>query len=108
MRKSAVFLVMVVLCLFVAGAKKAAPPVTRAPEALPHQIALFLATMSSDGATSVTFKATARDKFFFLEEPSGVTVYRWQNGGYVKAEFLRATTLPKAVKRYQAAFAGSK
>lgn len=102
------FLVLVALCLLVAGAKKATPPVTHAPDALPHQIALFLSSLSKDGAKTVTFKATARDTFFFLEEPSGVTVYRWQNGGYVKAEFLRASTLPKAIKRYQGSFAGTK
>lgn len=108
MRKSAVFLVLALLCLCVVGAKKATPPVTHAPAALPHQIALFLATLSDDGARTVTFKAVARDKFFFLEEPSGVTVYRWENGGYVKAEFLRASTLAKAIKRHKGAFAGTK
>jgi hypothetical protein len=107
MRKTASFLVLAVLCLFLVGAKKAAP-VSAAPDILPHQIALFLASMSKDGARSVTFRATARGTHFFLEEPNGVTVFVWEGGEYRKSEFLRASTLPKAVKRYKASFAGTK
>jgi len=107
MRKLLVLVVLAVLCLTVVGAKKAAP-IVNAPDALPHPIALFLAGMSKDGAKTVTFRATAVDTHFFLEEPSGVTVYVWDNGTYRRAEFIRASTLPKAMKRYQAAFAGTK
>ena len=37
---------------------------------------------------------------FFFEEPTGVTVYRFDNGRYIKEEFLRGSNLTKAVKRY--------
>jgi hypothetical protein len=107
MRKFAVLLVLAVLCSLVLGAKKA-PPVTNAPNEVPHTIALFLASMSKDGAKPVTFRASARNTHFFIEEPSGVTVYVWDNGTYRRSEFIRATTLAKAVKRYQAAFVGTK
>ena len=100
---------MVALSLIFVGAKKTTPPpAPAAPEAVPHSIALFLASLSNDGARTVTFKATALGKRFFLEEPTGVTVYRWENGGYVREEFLRASTLPKALKRYKSEFAGTK
>ena len=109
MRRYVFVLVLVALSLIFVGAKKATPPPPlAAPDALPHPIALFLASMSKDGARSVTFKATALGKHFFLEEPTGVTVYRWEHGGYVREEFLRASTLPKAVKRYKSEFVGTK
>lgn len=108
MRKLATLLVLAMLCSLLLGAKKAKAPVVNAPDAVPHAMALFLASMSKDGTTNVTFRATARDKYFFLEEPTGVTVYVWDNGTYRRAEFLKASTLVKAVKRYQASFAGTK
>jgi hypothetical protein len=105
MRRYAVLLVLVAMSLLLLGAKKTTPPPLAAPESIPHPIALFLASLSKDGTRTVTFKATADGKRFFLEEPSGVTVYRWDNGGYVRDEFLRASTLPKAVKRYKSELA---
>ena len=81
--------------------KKATPPAPAAPDVVPHSIALFLGSLSKDGARQVTFKATAMGTRFFLEEPTGVTIYRYDKGHYVKQEFLRGTTLAKAVKRYE-------
>ena len=49
----------------------------------------------------MTFKARARGVRFFFEEPSGVTVYRFANGSYVKEEFLNGFTLDRAVKKYE-------
>ena len=107
MRKPVVVLLLAVLCPFLLGAKKTAP-VVNAPEAVPHSIALFLAELSKDGTRTVTFRATARNTHFFIEEPSGVTVYVWDGDTYRKSEFIRASKLPNAVKRYRAAFAGTK
>jgi len=88
------------LSLSAATPKKAKPAATMAPDAVPHTIAQFLRSMSKDGARQVTFKATAVGMRFFFEETTGVTVYRFDNGRYIKEEFLRNTTLAKAVKRY--------
>jgi hypothetical protein len=109
MRKLAVVLVLAVLCPLLLGAKKS-QPVKNAPDALPHTMALFLASMSKDGTKTVTFRATARDTYFFFEEPSGVTVYVWDqpSGAYRRSEFIKASTLPKAIKRYEANFVGTK
>lgn len=81
-----------------ATAKKAA--VTIAPAAVPHPIAQFLRELSRDGGRQVSFKCTAVGTRFFFEEADGVTVYRFDDGNYMKEEFLRNTTLAKAVKRY--------
>jgi hypothetical protein len=95
---------LVLLLLLCAIAVPAAPakkkPATLAPEAVPHSIALFLGSMSNDGRQSVTFKATAVGTRFFFEEPAGVTVYRFENGRYIREEFLRDMTLEKAIRRY--------
>lgn len=107
MRKPVVLLVLAALCPLLLGAKKTAP-VVNAPDAIPHSIALFLSDLSKDGTRTVTFRATARNTHFFIEEPSGVTVYVWANGTYRKSEFMRASKLPTAVKRYKAAFVGTK
>jgi hypothetical protein len=48
----------------------------------------------------VTFKATSVGTRFYFEEASGVTVYRFEKGSYIKEEFLSGATLPRAVKRY--------
>jgi hypothetical protein len=79
--------------------KKPAPPM--APVELPHTIAMFLGTLSRDGARSVTFKAAAMGTRFFFEEPTGVTIYRFADGRYVKEEFLRGYTLKRALKRFE-------
>ena len=96
---------LAVLVLFLAFAASAAPkkrpaPAPIAPDTIAHPIALFLGTLSKEGARQVTFKASALGTYFFFEESTGVTVYRFVDGQYVKAEFLRATTLPKAMKKY--------
>ena len=94
------------LLLFVAGltlvaaSPKKAPPVTAAPDAVPHSVALFLRSISRDGARQVTFRATAQGTRFFIEEPNGVTVYRFENGQYVKDTFVRNATLVATVKKY--------
>ncbi|HEX2062027.1 MAG TPA: hypothetical protein VHK90_14895 [Thermoanaerobaculia bacterium] len=89
--------------LTLSAAPKKRPPVQPlAPDDVPHQVALYLRTMSHDGQRSVTFKATAVATRFYLEEPTGVTVYRFDNGRYIKEEFLRGSNLVKAVKRYAA------
>ncbi len=106
MRKSIVVLVLAAGLPLFAGTParkaKAAAPVSVAPKEMPHQIALFLASLSGDGKTEVKFKATAVGMRFYFEEPTGVTVYVWDNGGYHKEEFLKGTSLAKAVKRYAA------
>jgi len=99
MRKSLVLLLLLAIGVSAAPAKKKAPVVV-APDTVPHSIALFLGSMSNQGGRSVTFKATALGTRFFFEEPSGVTVYRFENGRYVKETYLKNTTLDKAVKRY--------
>jgi len=100
-RRVAVLLFVLAVTLpLAATAPRRRPPVTLAPDAVPHAIALFLGTLSRDGGRQVTFKATAVGMRFFFEEPSGVTVYVFNNGRYVKEEFLRGYGLNKAVKRY--------
>ena len=94
---------LVVLVIVAALSMSAAPPKPHssvAPDALPHQIALFLGSLCNEGGRQVTFKARAHGIRFFFEEPAGVTVYRFQKGRYVKEEVLRGFTLERAVKRY--------
>ncbi|HET7435777.1 MAG TPA: hypothetical protein VFN10_13795 [Thermoanaerobaculia bacterium] len=92
------------LPLFAAPAKKkpapASAPVAVAPAEIAHSTALFLATLSRHGTTQVTFKANAMATRFFFEEPAGVTVYRFEKGEYRKEEFLKGSTLAKAMKKY--------
>ena len=97
MRKLAVLVVLAALAVSAAPPKR---PATVAPEAVPHSIALFLGSLSHDGSRQVTFKATAVGMRFFFEEPTGVTVYRFDRGRYVKEEFLSGFALDRAVKRY--------
>lgn len=99
MRKIAVLVVLAALAVSAAPSKKR-PAAVFAPDAVPHSIALFLGSMSRDGGRQVTFKATAVGVRFFFEEPTGVTVYRFDNGRYIKEEFLRGSNLKKAVQRY--------
>ena len=80
--------------LFAAAAK----PV--APDSLAHSSALFLAGLSNDGKRTVTYKAMARNTHFFLEEPTGVTVYIYDGSGYRKEAFMRGAKLAGAVKKY--------
>lgn len=78
------------------------PPAPAAPDVVPHSIALFLGGLSKDGTKQVTFRATAIGTRFFLEEPTGVTVYRFEKGLYVKEIFMRNTNLAAAKKKYPA------
>ena len=94
---SAIFLA---LTMTAASPKKKAAPAPAAPDVVPHSIALFLGSLSKDGARQVTFRANAVGTRFFLEEPTGVTVYRFEKGRYVKQDFVRGITLATAVKRY--------
>lgn len=101
MRRFAVSLLLLTLALsLVAATPKRQPPARIAPEALPHAMAQFLRGLSRDGSRQVTFKATAVGNRFFFEETGGVTVYRFDHGRYVREEFLRGSTLAKAMKKY--------
>jgi hypothetical protein len=103
MRNAVLALLIAALTVSAAPAKKrAAQPQPIAPDAIPHQVALFLRTLTNDGGRNVTMKATAVATRFYIEEPTGVTVYRFDNGQYIKEEFLRGYTLVRAVKRYAA------
>jgi hypothetical protein len=101
MRRFALSILSLILALsLVAATPKRQPPARIAPNTLPHGFCQLLRSMSRDGNRQVTFKATAVGTRFFFEETGGVTVYRFENGQYVKEEFLRGTTLAKAVKKY--------
>jgi hypothetical protein len=97
MRKFAVLVVVAALSI---GATTTPPPPPVAPDVLPHSIALFLGSLCNEGGREVRFKARAHGVRFFFEEATGVTVYRFEKGEYVKEEFLRGFTLERAVKRY--------
>ena len=93
-------MILLALMTVAASPKKKALPAPAAPDAVPHSIALFLGSLSRDGTRQVTFKATAVGTRFFLEEPTGVTVYRYEKGQYVRQEFVRGITLKTALKRH--------
>lgn len=99
MRRTAILLLFVTLSLSAAAPKKKAAT-TIAPDDVPHPMAQFLRTLSKDGGRAVTFKASATGNHFFFEEPTGVTVYRYVNGHYVKETFLAGSKLAAAMKRY--------
>ena len=89
------------LLLFLAAASAfAAPKPPPAPETIPHSVAMFMATLASDGKTKVTYTAAARGTHFFFEDGGGVTVYSFDGDGYRKSEFLEGYTLAKALKKY--------
>jgi hypothetical protein len=100
MRRMRNFAVLAVLVAAVSGS--AAPPkkAAIAPPAVAHSIALFLNDLSNDGKRQVTFRANAMGTRFFFEESSGVTVYRFANGQYVRETFLAGAKLSGAMKRY--------
>lgn len=103
MRRTAIFVLFVTLSLSAAAPKKPTPPArppSIAPADIPHPIAQFLRSLSKDGSRTVTFKASATGTRFFFEEASGVTVYRYVNGKYVKETFLAGKKLPTVVKQY--------
>ena len=99
MRKVVGLLLVAALSVSAAPPKKKAVP-SVAPDAFPHSIAMFLGAMCNEGGRQVTFKARAHGVRFFFEEPAGVTVYKFQNGRYVKEDVLRNITLERAVKKY--------
>ena len=75
---------------------------TIAPPTIPHPMAMYLQSLSNDGKDKVTYRASAVGTHFFLEEPSGVTVYVYEESvGYRKEAFLKGATLAKAMKRYR-------
>jgi hypothetical protein len=101
MRRLAGLIVLFVLIVAAAPQKKkAAPPSPAAPDVVPHSIALFLGSLCKDGSRQVTFRAQAMGTRFYLEEPTGVTVYRYDRGHYVKEEFLRNVKLAAAMKKH--------
>lgn len=105
MRRTFVVLFCLALPLLAVPPKKKTPPratpITAAPETLPHSTALFLCTLSRNGARTVTFKATAVGTRFFFEENGGVTVYRYVNGTYVREEHVKGADLARAVRKHQ-------
>ena len=99
MRRTAILLLFVSLSLSAAAPKKKPAP-TIAPADIPHSTAQFLRSLCNDGGRAVTFKASASGTRFFFEEASGVTVYRYRDGKYVKESFLAGAKLGTALKRY--------
>lgn len=91
------------IALFIAvTASAATPPKTVAPATVPHPMAMFLNGLSKDGKQQVTFRSAAVGTHFFLEEPSGVTVYTYdETVGYRKESFLKGSTLSRAMKKYR-------
>lgn len=101
MKRTLVLLLLITTASIAGAPKKPAPkPSPIAPTAVAHPIALFLNQLSNDGKRQVTFKASAIGTRFYFEEPAGVTVYRFDNGQYVKEAFLAGAKLPTAMKRY--------
>ena len=89
--------IAVLLAVSVAAAAR-----TIAPPTIPHPMAMYLQSLSNDGKEKVTFRASAIGTHFFLEEPSGVTVYVYEESvGYRKEAFLKGATLAKAMKKYR-------
>ena len=92
---------LIAITLLLVSAAAVAAPKPVAPETLAHSSALFLAGLANDGKRTVTYRATARNTRFFLEEPAGVTVYVYDGSSeYRKETFLRGVKLEKAVKKY--------
>jgi hypothetical protein len=91
------------IALFIAiTASAAAAPKTVAPVTIPHPMAMYLNGLSKDGKQQVTFRSAAIGTHFFLEEPSGVTVYSYdETVGYRKETFLKGFTLARAMKKYK-------
>lgn len=84
------------------AASAAPPPKSIAPATVPHPMAMYLSELSKEGKQQVTFRAAAMGTHFFLEEPSGVTVYVYdETVGYRKDAFLKGSNLTKAMKKYK-------
>jgi len=89
--------IAVLLAVSVAAAAR-----TIAPPTIPHPMAMYLQSLSNDGKEKVTFRASAIGTHFFLEEPSGVTVYVYEESvGYRKEAFMKGATLANAMKKYK-------
>jgi hypothetical protein len=93
------FVIALLLVCPTASALAASKP-SVAPTAIPHQVAMFMASLAGDGKTKVSYTATARGTHFFFAEDGGVTVYSFDGDGYRKSEFLKGYTLAKALKKY--------
>ena len=93
--------VLVALLVAVLTMGAAPGPKRTAPDVVPHSVAMFLATLSGDGHSRVTFKASALGRHFYFEEPAGVTVYFFDGNGYRKQIFMRGATLSTAIKKYK-------
>ena len=106
MRRLLVALLLAMLVLGAAPKKKTPapppPPSPSAPDVVPHSMALFLKSLCKDGSRQVTIRANAVGTRFFIEEPAGVTVYRFEKGRYVKETFMRDAKLAAALKKYPA------
>jgi len=88
--------VLAFLIAVTASAKTVAPPT------IPHPMAMYLSSLSSEGKDRVSFRAMAIGTHFFLEESGGVTVYVYDESvGYRTERFLKGLTLPQALKRYK-------
>ncbi|HEV3484890.1 MAG TPA: hypothetical protein VG106_05750 [Vicinamibacterales bacterium] len=99
MRKVALLAVLAAALSMPAASPKR-PPL--APQTLPHPIALFLDDLSNEGRRRVTFRAHAVGTRFFFEEPTGVTIYQFRAGRYVKENYLAGATLANAMAQYAA------
>jgi hypothetical protein len=88
------------LFVFLTAVSALAAPKPVAPPAIPHDVAMFMASLAGDGKTKVSYTAAARGTRFFFAEDGGVTVYTFEGDGYRKSEFLKGYTLAKALKKY--------
>ena len=96
MRPHNLFIALLLAVTVAAAAKTIAPPT------IPHPMAMYLQSLSNDGKDKVTYRASAIGTHFFFEEPSGVTVYVYEESvGYRKEAFLKGVTLAKAMKKYR-------
>jgi hypothetical protein len=92
--------ILTALLVFLATASAFAAPKPVAPPAIPHDVAMFMASLAGDGKTKVSYSAAARGTHFFFAEDGGVTVYSFEGEGYRKSEYLKGYTLAKALKKY--------
>ena len=100
MRRLAGLIALAVFLVAAAPKKKSTPLPAAAPDVVPHSIALFLGSLCKDGSRQITFRAQAMGTRFYIEEPAGVTVYRYDRGHYVKEEFLKGVKLAAAMKKH--------
>src|ERR1051326_4478598 len=85
----------------------AAPKPPPAPDAIPHPVAMFMAALAGDGKTKGTYTAAPSGTHFFFEQSGGGTGYTsegacsaFEGDGSRKSEFLKGSTLAKALKKY--------